>query len=61
MPIRANQARPSAMRNVVVFPDPFGPSRPVTIPARAVKDTSRTAPVSHWLGCPAVSAGPPTR
>jgi len=31
------------MRNVVVFPDPFGPSRPVIIPAGAVNDTSRTA------------------
>ena len=35
--------RPSAIRKVVVFPDPFGPSRPVTIPAGAVNDTSRTA------------------
>ena len=31
------------MRKVVVFPDPLGPSRPVTIPAGAVNDTSRTA------------------
>jgi hypothetical protein len=31
------------MRNVVVFPDPFGPSSPVTFPAGAVNDTSRTA------------------
>jgi hypothetical protein len=31
------------MRKVVVFPDPLGPSRPVTFPSGAVKDTSRTA------------------
>ena len=31
------------MRRVVVFPDPLGPSSPVTCPAGAVNDTSRTA------------------
>ncbi len=31
------------MRKVVVFPDPFGPRKLVTCPARAVKDTSLTA------------------
>ena len=31
------------MRSVVVLPDPLGPRRPVTIPAGAVKDMSRTA------------------
>ena len=34
---------PSVTRSVVVFPDPFGPSSPVTWPAGARNDTSRTA------------------
>ena len=31
------------MRNVVVLPAPFGPSRPVTTPSAAEKETSSTA------------------
>ena len=31
------------MRSVVVFPEPFGPRKPVTFPAGAVKDIPRTA------------------
>jgi len=31
------------MRRVVVLPEPLGPRKPVSFPAGAVKDTSRTA------------------
>ena len=31
------------MRSVVVLPEPFGPRKPVTFPAGAVNDISRTA------------------
>ncbi len=31
------------MRSVVVFPDPLGPRKPVTVPAGTVNETPRTA------------------
>jgi hypothetical protein len=42
-------SRPRMIRIVVVFPEPFGPSKPVTTPGRAVNDswfTARLAPYS---------------
>src|ERR1700758_3698902 len=35
--------RPSSIRNVVVFPAPFGPRNPVTRPGSTVNDKSSTA------------------
>src|SRR5215468_7659823 len=39
----SGRTRPSTMRSVVVFPDPFGPKKPVTFPAWAVNVIARTA------------------
>ena len=36
-------SRPVTIDTVVDLPDPFGPSKPRTLPGRSVKLTSRTA------------------
>jgi hypothetical protein len=38
-------SRPRIIRMVVVFPAPFGPGKPVTMPGRMEKDRSLTAMV----------------
>jgi hypothetical protein len=64
--LASGASRPTIIRMVVVFPDPFGPTKPVTTPGRTVKLRSSTAsvwpyrfvrPRASGPGCPARQPG----